>query len=356
MRNISISNMRKSASIFILEIATGILFLTTQGTPMGKFYGPDPAAVSLSQSNEQEKQKPDDLITKLQKGNSDERQHAAIDLGTPGNKAAVEPLIRALSDSDNFVRSFAARSLGNIGDPRAVDALIKALDDEHVLVRRSAALALGTLRDARAVDSLIKALESEYFVVQRSAAQALGEIGDARGLDPLMKALESTDIYIQNSAALALAHIGNPALPRLVNRLGDWRTGPAVAGVLKDLNWRPPSDQETVLFDVAMRNKQALLDNWEMVRRILIRDANAENPGKVQNAVYALIGIGREEVVDELIGILSKKGNVEMARVFLSCGNDALSQAARSWARKHEVEFKSESENPIVEWGGMKKG
>ncbi len=342
------------AVILLLATAAGIFVYMSHAVFMKELYCMNLSAISPSGSDAQGEQKLQDLIASLQEGNSYDRQRAAIALGAMGEAKSVEPLIKALADEDNFVRDFAARALGNIGDSRAVAPLIKALDDENLLVRRSAALALGILGDPGAVDPLIKALDSEDYMVQRAAAKALGDLGDPGAVDPLIKELGSEDIYIQNGAAIALAHLDGIALPKLVRVLADWKIGPRVAGILKDSGWQSSSIEDKVRYDVAMRNKQSLLDNWDIVKEVLINDTNSENNRVVQNAVFALIGIGRDEVINELVGILDKKGNAEMARAFLDCGNHYLFEAARNWAKKHGSEIMKEDENPIVEWGGMK--
>jgi HEAT repeat protein len=308
---------------------------------------------SGSSANEKEDREIQQLAAALHGSNSYERQQAAIALGATGAAGAVEPLITALKDEDSFVRDFAVRSLGNLGDPRAVGPMIQMLDDKNLLVRRSAAISLGELADPRAVDPLIAVLNNDHFTVRRAAAEALGRIQDPKAVDPLIQSLYVADNYIQASAAEALAKIGKPAVPKLVAALVDWTAGPGIAEILKELNWRPSSDEEKIHFDVANRDTASLLDNWPAARRVLIEDAESGNSRQVHNAVFALIGLGREEIVDELIGILNDKGSMEMAAAFLDCGNEALLKAARDWAMKHGHEIKNGEEDPIVEWGRM---
>lgn len=296
----------------------------------------------------------EDLITKLQKGDVDERQRAAIALGTEGGANALEPLIGALDDQDDFVRDFAVKALGNIGDSRALEALVKALKDQSMLVRRSAATALGNLGDPAALDPLIETLNNGYFMVRRSAARALGNLGDPKAVDPLIEALGDKDVYIQNSAVFALTEIGEPALPKLISALGNWTIGPRAAEILQNLNWAPSSDQEKIQFDVAKRDKQALLDNWETAQKVLLADAKSENNLQAQNAVFAMIGIGQDELVEELVRILGERGDAKMAKAFLHCGNDSLIEAARDWTARHkEEEIEQDNAEVIVEWGGM---
>jgi HEAT repeat protein len=303
---------------------------------------------------EQPSQQIKDLIHKLQDGDVDERQRAAIALGTEKNPSAVEPLIKALSDEDEFVRDFAVKALGNIGDPRALAPLIAALSDENVLVRRSAATALGNLGDPKALEPLLDALKSGQYMVRRAAARALGTLGDPGAIDALIGALGDDDPYIRNSAVVALARIGQPALPKLIDALGNWTIGPYAAEALGNQGWKPSSDQERIRFDVARRNKQALLDNWQTARKVLMEDANGENSILAQNAVFALIGIGRDEIIEELVRILDEKGNAVMAKAYQNCGNGSLLEAARAWAAKHgEEQIGQQDEGVLVEWGGM---
>jgi len=342
----------------MVAIVAGMTLYISSSVFVERSYCKNLSEISLSESDRRGNQKIQDLIKQLEEGDSYDRQRAAMELGTSGNTVAVEPLIEAFNDEDNFVRDFAPRALGNICDTRAVAPLIKTLNDEHLLVRRSAALALGSLGDTRAVNALIRALNSEDFMLRRAAAKALGYLGDTRAVAPLIGALGDEDAYIQSGAAAALADIGEPALAELVDALSDWTTGPRVAEILRDLNWQPLSAEDRVRLDVATRNRRSLLSNWETAKKVLMNDADSENSRKDQNAVSALIGIGREEVVDELIEILGEKGTREMVNAFWDCGNDHLHEAARDWARKHEHEdeLETEDERPIVEWGRMKSG
>jgi HEAT repeat protein len=353
---ISVAKFRKAARLSISAIAITIGLLVSQGMIAEELFCKNTAEIPSSESDKQEDQRLQELIKTLNEGDAFDRQRSAIALGNMGKASAVEPLVKALGDEDNFVRDFAARALGKIGDRKAVIPLIKAFDDENPLVQRSVALALGSLGDSRAVETLIKGMDSKHFMVRRAAAKALGDIGDVKAVDPLIKALGSGDIYIQNGAAIALAHIGKPAVPQLVNKLSDWTLGPRIAEILRDLNWQASSTEDVVRFNVAARNKQFLLDNWEIAKKVLIDDAHSENSLRSQNAVLALIAIGRNDVVDELVGILGKKGNVEMANAFMDCGNESLVEAGRNWAKMHEDEFKRKDNSPIVEWGGMKPG
>ncbi len=344
----------KSAGIWTLALIAGAAFQVSFGLSVENENSQNNAIASLSDSAGEEAQGFDDLMAALQSTNAYERQRAAIALGASSDAKAVDALIKALDDKDSFVRSFAAKALGDIGDSKAVAALIKALDDENLLVRRSAATALGHLGDPAALDPLIHALKNGHFILRRSAAAALGELRHAGAIAPLIEALGSEDIYIRDSAATALDRIGVNAIDPLVDALGDWMRGPKAAEILKSLNWEPSSDAERVRFDIAERNGEAVLSNWEAAKKVLMDDANSENIRRAQNAVFALIGIGRDEVIEELVAILGENGSAEMARAFFDCGNGHLHEAARKWAKEHNVRLEDADGNPIVKWGAMK--
>lgn len=310
------------------------------------------SVAASSGTNDSRAQEFENTLQALRSENSTERHQAVISLGKSGNPAAVQPLIEALKDSDYFVRSFAAIGLGNLNASQALGPLIKALSDEHPRVRRSAAEALGSIRSPDAFEPLLKAMSDDDVFVKRAAAKALGLIGDPRAVAPLLKALGSTDSYVATGASIALTALGNAAVPELVGTLGDWKLGPRIVEVLKGLNWKPATDEEMVRFSVASRNWEALRRDWETVKKILLADLKSEETPRSESAVYALIGIGKEDAVEPLASILRSKGTPEMAQAFLDSGNAQLSEIARQWAKEHGKEIRASENAPVIKWGG----
>ena len=349
----AVAGFSKSGRTLMLCAGSGLFLLPPQAMAIEALPPTGLAAVSLSVTQEAGSREFEESLKALREGDAYDRHRAAIALGRSGKTEAVGPLINALGDEDLFVRSFAAAALGNLGDRKAVPPLIKTLGDESLIVRCSAAAALGILKDPGAVDSLTKALKDENYLVRRAAAEALGSLGDARAVDPLLESLGDEDSYIWNGAAVALTHIGGAAIPKLVNSLGDWVSGPRIAGILKSLNWQPSSDEERIRFDVATRNSKALLQNWETARKVLVSDANHGSEGQVNNAVFALIGLGRDEILDELARILRAKGSIQIAAAYLESGNDPLSKIAAKWAKEQGSEIKPGSTTRSVKWGRM---
>jgi len=293
------------------------------------------------------------LLETFRAGESYERHSAAMELGKSGNGAAVEPLIQGLRDPDYLLRSFSALALGDLKDARALEPLLGALGDEHQRVRRSAIEALGLLGNPAALDPLVKCLEDPDVLVRRSAASSLGMLGRPEAVAPLLKMLGEEDIYLWNGAANALTGIGGAAVPQLVAALPDWVRGPRVAEILKTLGWEASSAEEKVRYDVAARDKGALAANWDSVRKVLIADAESGDAARAENAVYALIGIGRDETVDTLAGILRTRGTAAMAQAFLNSGNARLSETARAWAAQGKIELAPGGPTPAVAWGSL---
>ncbi len=282
-----------------------------------------------------------------------ERHRAVVALGKSGDRAAVDPLVGLLGDADYFVRAFAASALADLGDPRAVDPLIRALGDPSDRVRRSAAEALGRLRDPKALDPIAALLADPDVYVRRTAAMALGDLGHPGGAGPLAAALGDPDGYVRSGAAIALLHLGRGAVPALVEALGDWTAGPPAAGVLKDLGWEPVTPGERVRYNVAVRDRAALLEDREATMELLRADARDGDRRRMESAVYALIGIGEDAAIGDLERILETRGDPGIARAFVESGNARLAATARAWAEARGAALAASGGEGSIRWGGM---
>ena len=282
-----------------------------------------------------------------------ERHRAVVALGKSGDRAAVDPLIGLLGDSDYFVRAFAASALSDLGDPRAVDPLVRALADPNDRVRRSAAEALGRLRDPKALDPIAALLGDPDVFVRRTAAMALGDLGHPGAAGPLAGALGDPDGYVRSGVAIARLPRGGGAVPALVEALGDWPAGPPAAGVLKDLGWEPVTTGERVRYNVAVRDRDALLKDREATLELLRADARDGDRRRLEAAVYALIGIGDDAVIGELERILETRGDPGIARAFVESGNARLAAIARAWAEAKGAELAASGAEASIRWGGM---
>ncbi|MCX7766752.1 MAG: hypothetical protein N2246_08645, partial [Candidatus Sumerlaeia bacterium] len=84
---------------------------------------------------------------------------------------------------------------------------------------------------------------------------------------------------------------------------------------------------------------------------VLFNDVKSGERRKIENAVYSFIGIGREEIIDELVKILETSGNKEMAETYLNCGHSRLEEAGEIWARRHGYFIMFGSGSCAALWG-----
>ena len=64
-----------------------------------------------------------------------------------------------------------------------------------------------------------------------------------------------------------------------------------------------------------------------------------------------LLGIGKEEIIPELIEKLNTKGGKTVAEAYLDCGHSGLAEAASDWASRHSYSISTGSGNAPVHWG-----
>ena len=300
------------------------------------------------------------LIAALKDKHWNIRRNAADALGVIKDARAVEPLIAALKDEDSDVRKRAAAALGEIKDARAVEPLIAALKDENLDIRWRAADALGEIKDARAVEPLIAALKDKDKYVRQGVAEALGKIKDARAVEPLIAALKDEYSYVQRKAVGALGNIGIPSMikalkdpKRAVNTLKEtlvYWDFPA-AEMLSSLGWIPESDSDRIHFWVGLRNSEKLKENWNTTKDVLLKDVKSYNCLTIENALYAFVAIGKEEIIPKLIETLNEKGDKAMAEAYLNCGHSGLAEAAREWVSSHGYSISTGSGKAPVGWG-----
>jgi hypothetical protein len=137
----------------------------------------------------------------------------------------------------------------------------------------------------------------------------------------------------------------------LVKALPDWDAKDKFGAALKKLGWRPKSDTDQVYLWICTSDGDNLKAQWEKTTRVLLADVKSRNQWKIENAVYAFVSLGREEIVPKLISILTKQGDKEMAETYLNCGHDGLDKAARSWAAAHGYQVSTGAGTHKASWG-----
>lgn len=304
---------------------------------------------------------------------SDYRWNALVKFGA----RAVNFLIRALGDKEGSIRGYAASALGEIGDKRAVPHLLNALADENYVVREQAVSALGKLGDTRATQPLIHILENvihkkrePHTNILVDTVSALGSLGDPLAEQVLTEALKHKSSTVRAAARYALKAVTTPAVVKpstdtsgsigdsravqpLVEVLPNWRFGPAAAAALNEIGWRPVSRHQEVHYFVATRDNYKLDIIWNSTRKVLLKDMSSNNLPVMENALLAFIGIGRTEIIPELITMLNIKGNEDMAEMYLNSGNKELNDAATAWANNHGYMIFPGQGAHSIGWGSM---
>lgn len=185
-----------------------------------------------------------------------------------------------------------------------------------------------------------------------SAARALGNIKDARAVEPLIAELKDDDIgVVREDAAGALGKIGAPAVESLIENLTDWDLNSVVANALSYIGWKPQTDSDRIHFLVAQRKGKELKKDWGITKDVLLKDVGSGNYGIIENALYAFIAIGKEEIIPELIETLNTNGTKTTAEAYLNCGHSGLGKAAREWASRHGYTIYTGAGAAPVGWG-----
>jgi len=325
------------------------------------------------------------MIEELQRTGSGLMAESVKALGVAGDTRAVMPIIEVLRSGDRAPRLKAAWSLGRLRDARAVEPLIVSMEDENLWLRRDSAWALAEIGDPRAVKHLVLRLADESQHVQKRAvqsisqfhgpevaplvlpylkndresvrmfaAQTLGYLRDASALEPLQAALADSSHYVRTWAAWALGEIGDPrAESSLVANLTDWSSSLKVAEALDNLGWDAATDADRIHDLVARSRGAELRESWDLARAVLLDDVRSGDYRVVENALFAFIGLGREEMISVLTDVLSEEGTRTMAEAYLHCGHDALASAAQAWAEDKGERIETRAGGTKVRWGSF---
>jgi len=356
------------------------------------------------------------LVAALNDPNAEVRVTVVETLGEFRDHRAIEPLMEKLKDPSPEVRIATIKIFGNLNEPRAIDSLVAATSDYDVKVRLAAAEVLGGIKDPRVYIPLIGMLKSESTAIRVAAGSSLtqlnwatsnkeddgwycvasrawdkcrelkknavpalihelkqadspvklevidllGEIKDPRAIQPLIETITYTQFVegriekrdLLRYSQKVLKKYGSKAIPQLRPTITDWYTSQYTAKILKKLKWKPRSDVEVVRFQVALRSADELNNNWPLVKSVLLKDVESKNPQIMNNALFAFMGIGNPEVIDDLLLRLNSKGTIALAEAYLNCGNKTLMEAAVTWAIEHSLDVNqyAEGQNPVV-WG-----
>ena len=141
----------------------------------------------------------------------------------------------------------------------------------------------------------------------------------------------------------------------LILKLADWDGGNKIAESLESSAWIPSSDWEKVHYWVAKRKRGYLVIYWDTTKKTLLHVIQSpKNRKELENAVYALVGLGIDEIIPQLERIMDTYGTKELAEAYLNCNNAILYNRAESWAKARGYSISSGffGQHP-VSWGGM---
>jgi HEAT repeat protein len=301
------------------------------------------------------------LSTALHHKDEETRACAAKALIEFSNEGVITAFMEALTDEDGAVRSNAAYTLGILKAEVAILELEAALNDEYANVRYRAAGALGEIGRVSSVPSLLACLEGEDLLMLGSAISALGKIGGEDAISALAPFLNSKEPQVCIITASALGKTGSESAVTLLKNAALWWIdfspwhewedrlraitcaigdigGDAGAYALIEI-LRQEIDSDVMMhFDESLRPFAAMelskIENCEVAVEGLDEFLQIGDLQVIAGAYQYYIELGRTGSEELLIDALNKYGNKTMASKYLNCGNEKLSDAARSWAKE----------------------
>jgi len=327
------------------------------------------------------------LLNSLKDVNAEVRIASIKALAGIKDASVITPLTNSLQDSQASVRVAAAAALVNFDDKSTIAPLVASLKDKDVHVRieaRKTLLAKNWQPQTRqeqgynciaqknwngceelgkdAIEPLLLELSQDDSPFQNEAARVLGEIKDPNTIKPIINAITSTQWFSDNykrqslldTSVKALTKFGIQAIPTLKATLTQWYTAQYTAQVLRNLEWKPRSTDDEIHYLVALRSNERLQALWSDAKRVLLSDISTRETEKMSNALYAFIGLGKDEVVSNMLYVLDNWGTIQIAEAFLNSGNPKLVQGAVDWTKQQGLEVQKYSDgNSPVQWGQL---
>jgi HEAT repeat protein len=315
----------------------------------------------------------DALLQMLSSPEASVRCSAIEALGSlPGESTSNALLRRILVDEDTKVRSTAVTSIQRLNKEQSFDLLVKKLDSDYhanvlqalseysedmwyhlitALTNQSASVrdglegVLGKIAAGK-FEFLTNSLTHQNPLVRSSLAVVLGNLGDLRASTPLTKLLTDNDSTVQWNAAHALIKLNNEeGTAYFVKHLTIQSDAGPAATILASRGWSPKTEEEQIHFKVGKRDSSALFANWTTTKRVLVADLQSSDRDATKNAVYALIGLSREETVEDLKSFILREKTPELVEVLLNSGHPELNNTAKQWARQRGYTI---NENPLL--------
>ena len=285
-----------------------------------------------------------------------------------GNFGSAIDLYLKLGDNENAIYNKAADAAFLKADyDKAVEYYEKTGNQERL--RKVADACLNTGSFGTAIDLYLKLGDNENAIYNKAADAAFSKTDYDKAAEYYEKASNkeglrlieainnltgSSDTSIRIQAIRILEGAGGKrAVPILVQSLPDWEIGPYVAGVLRKFGWQPKTFADKVHFWVALRNSDDLKNIWPQTKQVLLNDVISSNKLALENALYAFIGIGRREIISDLINTLNENGTKTIAEAYLNCGSQELYDAGEKWCTANGYIIYTVPGSASIRWGSM---
>jgi HEAT repeat protein len=234
----------------------------------------------------------------------------------------VQDLARALRDGSEVIQEAAARVLGRLKNVEAVPSLIRALKQTSKKVRdtaRQALVSIGEPAIPHLVDTIQKKRDEE---IRRAAAEVLGQIRSPRAVKPIIETLRNvrSALAIYDSLRGALVSINEPAIPVLVEALGD------ESPIVRQVAMESLAELQGIHISEWLKGVLAVKPLTEVLLKALKEPEKMEEIR--QAATTALLSIGEPAVVS-LLEALDKTGFATIEEILLQFPPDTLKKVMR---------------------------
>ena len=135
-------------------------------------------------------------------------------------------------------------------------------------------------------------------------------------------------------------------------KLTSWGEGPHIIDLLDRLGWKPADADE--VHALVARRIGSELRRHEATNMVLLDDLASDDRTQIENAVWAMVGLGDDHRLDAMVGALDNSDSTDLAESFLNCGHGRLGEAARRWAQHRGYEIKAGRGNKPIGWGALR--
>ena len=264
-------------------------------------------------------------------------------------QTGIDSLLALLNDKSTTIRIKSINALGKSKNVKVGKRLFDMLNDRNKTIKNAAFNAYINIHD-KSLEALKAILDSESDYAREKVVEELQKIEDTNVIDLFYRALRDRNRDVRLKSLRALEQINDPnSIPQLVSALRDWYIGDEVLKVLTNMGWQVKSASDKVHVFVINRDGARMRKHWKIVTTILLEDIHSEDYLAIENALFAFVGVGRENILEDLIKAIKENGTKTMAEAYLNSNHKALFNAAKEWALKqgYRMEIHSRGQCPV---------